>query len=66
MEVHPFTSEPVMEAVRLSAPAIAVLEKRYLRKDAEGKVAESPEEMFLRVARNIAEAERLYHIADLG
>lgn len=61
MEVHPFTSEPVMEAVRLSAPAIAVLEKRYLRKDAEGKVAESPEEMFLRVARNIAEAERLYH-----
>ena len=61
MEVHPFTSEPVMEAVRLSAPAIAVLEKRYLRKDAEGEVAESPEEMFLRVARNIAEAERLYH-----
>ncbi len=50
-----------MEAVRLSPPAIAVLEKRYLRKDAEGKVAESPEEMFLRVARNIAEAERLYH-----
>ncbi len=49
-----------MEAVHLSAPAIAVLEKRYLRKDAEGKVVESPEEMFLRVAKNIAEAERNY------
>jgi ribonucleoside-diphosphate reductase alpha chain len=50
-----------MESVHLSAPAIAVLEKRYLKKDAEGKVAESPEEMFWRVARNIAEAERFYN-----
>ena len=49
-----------MESVHLSTPAIAVLEKRYLRKDTRGKVAESPEEMFLRVARNIAEAERSY------
>jgi ribonucleoside-diphosphate reductase alpha chain len=50
-----------MESVHLSAPAIAVLEKRYLKKDPEGKVAESPEEMFWRVARNIAEAERFYN-----
>ncbi len=50
-----------MESVHLSAPAIAVLEKRYLKKDARGQVAESPEEMFWRVARNIAEAERLYN-----
>jgi ribonucleoside-diphosphate reductase alpha chain len=50
-----------MEPVHLSAPAIAVLEKRYLKKDARGQVAESPEEMFWRVARNIAEAERLYN-----
>jgi ribonucleoside-diphosphate reductase alpha chain len=50
-----------VESVHLSAPAIAVLEKRYLKKDARGQVAESPEEMFWRVARNIAEAEGLYH-----
>jgi ribonucleoside-diphosphate reductase alpha chain len=50
-----------MESVHLSAPAIAVLEKRYLKKDLEGKVAESPQEMFWRVARNIAEAERFYN-----
>ena len=50
-----------MESVHLSAPAIAVLEKRYLKKDPWGQIAESPEEMFWRVARNIAEAERLYN-----
>jgi ribonucleoside-diphosphate reductase alpha chain len=50
-----------MDSVHLSAPAIAILEKRYLKKDAAGQVAESPEEMFRRVAQNIAEAERSYH-----
>jgi ribonucleoside-diphosphate reductase alpha chain len=49
-----------MESVHLSAPAMVVLEKRYLKKDPDGKAAESPEEMFWRVARNIAEAERFY------
>ena len=49
-----------MGSIQLSAAAISVLEKRYLRKDAGGQVVESPEEMFWRVARNIAEAGRLY------
>ncbi len=49
-----------MENLRLTPQAITILEKRYLKKDARGKVIESPEEMFWRVARNVAEAERFY------
>jgi ribonucleoside-diphosphate reductase alpha chain len=49
-----------MENLRLTPQAITILEKRYLKKDAQGKVIESPEEMFWRVARNVAEAERFY------
>lgn len=44
----------------LTPHAIKILERRYLRKDVQGRVIESPEEMFWRVARNIAEAEHLY------
>ena len=50
-----------MGSIQLSAPAVSVLEKRYLRKDARGQVVESPEEMFRRVAVNIAEADRSYN-----
>ena len=49
-----------MERTQLTPQALAILEKRYLMKDAQGHVIESPEEMFWRVARNVAEAERLY------
>ncbi len=45
---------------KLTPHALKILERRYLRKDAQGRVIESPEEMFWRVARNIAEAEYLY------
>jgi ribonucleoside-diphosphate reductase alpha chain len=45
---------------KLTPQAIAVLNARYLKKDKDGTVVESPEGMFWRVARNIAEAERLY------
>ncbi|TAK08385.1 MAG: vitamin B12-dependent ribonucleotide reductase [Candidatus Manganitrophaceae bacterium] len=46
--------------MQLSSNALRVLEKRYLSKDSEGKVAETPEQLFRRVARNIAEADQLY------
>ena len=41
----------------LSENALRVLEKRYLRKDKQGKVIETPEDMFRRVAQTIASAE---------
>jgi ribonucleoside-diphosphate reductase alpha chain len=44
----------------LSANAKTVLERRYLRKDLNGKIIETPEEMFRRVARHIAKAEKTY------
>ncbi len=37
-----------------------VLERRYLKKDESGKVCESPEQMFRRVAAHIAQAEKNY------
>ncbi|MCX5699637.1 MAG: vitamin B12-dependent ribonucleotide reductase [Candidatus Omnitrophica bacterium] len=46
--------------LKLSPNAIKVLERRYLRKDEEGKVVETPEEMFRRVASAIAIADKLY------
>ncbi|HNX82235.1 MAG TPA: vitamin B12-dependent ribonucleotide reductase [Candidatus Omnitrophota bacterium] len=47
-------------ALQLSENALKVLERRYLSKDASGKVTETPEEMFSRVARAIAAADKLY------
>ncbi|MBN2032730.1 MAG: vitamin B12-dependent ribonucleotide reductase [Deltaproteobacteria bacterium] len=48
------------ESLVLSRNAKTVLERRYLRKDLEGRLIESPEEMFRRVARHIANAEAAY------
>ena len=46
--------------IKLTENAIKVLEKRYLRKDGSGKVIETPEELFKRVAKNIASADKKY------
>jgi len=44
----------------LTANAIAVLERRYLGKNDAGDVIETPQEMYVRVAQNVAEADGLY------
>jgi len=46
--------------ITLSPNARVVLEKRYLRRGLDGKPAETPEEMFDRVAKTIAEPEARY------
>jgi ribonucleoside-diphosphate reductase alpha chain len=46
---------------QMSENAIAVLEKRYFKKDKDGKVAENPKELFWRVALNIASADGLFY-----
>ncbi len=54
MPVKPFNPS-------LTSNALTVLSRRYLKKDDAGRVVESPEEMFRRVANNIAQAELLYN-----
>ncbi len=44
----------------LTPNALKVLQKRYLKRDSAGTVVETPQEMFRRVARNIAEVEEQY------
>ncbi|MEM4239877.1 MAG: adenosylcobalamin-dependent ribonucleoside-diphosphate reductase [Candidatus Woesearchaeota archaeon] len=48
------------EEVDLSLNALKVLEKRFLKKDADGKLLETPSQMFRRVAANIAQADAFY------
>jgi len=47
----------------LTENALRVLQKRILARDAEGRVSETPEEMFRRVARSIASADLAYGTA---
>ena len=46
--------------VKLSDNALKVLERRYLKKDKEGRVIESPDELFRRVAHTVASVEKAY------
>ena len=50
----------VRRDLQLTKNAETVLEKRYLRKDADGNALETPERMFHRVAHHVALAERNY------
>lgn len=46
--------------VKLSDNAMRVLKARYLRRDSDGQVVETPRQMFERVARAVSEAELEY------
>jgi len=46
--------------LNLTPNALKVLERRYLRKDEQGKVVETPDELFHRVADAIAIADKSY------
>ena len=60
----PFSATPPEGLVTLSANARTVLDKRYLVKDKSGRSVEKPEDMFWRVARVVAEADRRYGASD--
>jgi ribonucleoside-diphosphate reductase alpha chain len=51
-------AKDVDQRSRLNGHAIEVLESRYLLRDKRGRIKESPEELFHRVASVVAEAER--------
>ncbi len=44
--------------------ALKVLEKRYLKKNEEGKVTETPEDLFRRIAKTIAHADSKYGMSE--
>lgn len=50
----------ILFSMELSDNALKVLRARYLLKDETGQPAETPENMFGRIARAVAQAERLY------
>jgi ribonucleoside-diphosphate reductase alpha chain len=58
---EPKAEAKVKPGVQLTQNALTVLEKRYLKKDSQGQVIETPDEMFRRVAKHIASAELIYN-----
>ena len=57
----PKTETRAKPGIQLTQNALTVLEKRYLEKDSQGQVIETPDEMFRRVAKHIASAELAYN-----
>ena len=53
-------TETGRDVIELSANALKVLQRRYLKKGDNGELLETPEQMFRRVARAVAQAERLH------
>jgi ribonucleoside-diphosphate reductase alpha chain len=57
-------SELVSSQLDFSANAFKVLQKRYLKRNEEGEVIETPEDMFKRVAKTIASVDLNYGKSD--
>lgn len=57
-------NESRKQKVSLSPNAITVLEKRYLKKSIDGKPIETPEDLFSRVAKTIADADKKFGVED--
>lgn len=53
--------EPTDPIIFVTENSKTVLERRYLKKDTSGKICETPEQMFRRVAGHIAQAEKNYN-----
>jgi ribonucleoside-diphosphate reductase alpha chain len=58
---QPTTRTFTIKRIPFSKNALAVLKRRYLKKDKNGQVIETPEEMLSRVAQSIASAELIYN-----
>jgi ribonucleoside-diphosphate reductase alpha chain len=54
------TAKKSATELELSPNAVTVLERRYLKRDKDGKILETPAEMFRRVAKSIAAAEKAF------
>lgn len=50
----------VIDGPNLTKNALKVLEKRYLKKNEEGRIVETPEDLFKRVAKAVASADLTY------
>lgn len=58
------TPPEILSEPELSKNALALLQKRYLRKDLDGNIIETPKELFWRVAYAVASAEKNYGASD--
>jgi len=56
-DVAPSSNTPIAVEPDLTPNAITVLEHRYLRRDDQGQVVETPAQLFRRVATTVADAE---------
>ena len=54
------TEDPRERGLKLPKNAERVLRARYLKKDEQGRVTESPRDLFRRVAKAVADAEVVY------